>query len=117
MRSFAFTVKVLTGLIQGFFLIMSNLGCCLRGNIIAVLAKQSRGGSTGSSSKNVCIFCGMKGHIDKYCFKPKNYDEGSVVNTKVHDEGDQHPFIRSHEPWNKDINDDYAMMASYASCN
>ena len=91
-----------------------------RGETSALLAKQSRGGASRSSTEKVCFYCGKKGHIAKYCFKRKNNEKESANNTKVHDRGDEYAFMTSHECSEEyliDGVDEYAMMASNVSCN
>ena len=68
-----------------------------RGETSALLAKQSRGGASGSSMDKVCFYCGKKGHIAKYRFKHKNNEKESPNNTKVDDCGDEYAFMTKHE--------------------
>ena len=76
-----------------------------RGDNVVFYVKQSKGGSSGSTSERVCFYCGKKGHIAKYCFKKKNNEKESANNTKVHDKDDEYAFMASHVSCNASVSD------------
>ena len=94
-----------------------NESCC---DTTALLAKQSGGDTSETSTDKVCFYCGKKGHIAKYCFKRRDNENESTNNNKVYDRGDEYAFMTSYECSKEHLSDglyEYAMMASNVSCN